>query len=144
MQEDVYQGDGLNLYAYCRNNPVVYYDPSGYSCKNSGNIAGDGSENKVKITSNIKKDPRLIKAAEEMGKNQRIQQEANHLISELLKGSENPGIESKNLFKGISYLRGRNGARIFFRKNNNGYEIIGKADKSNEQIVINIIKKLYK
>ena len=30
MQEDVYQGDGLNLYAYCRNSPVVYYDPSGY------------------------------------------------------------------------------------------------------------------
>ena len=30
MQEDVYQGDGLNLYAYCGNNPVVYYDPSGY------------------------------------------------------------------------------------------------------------------
>ena len=30
MQEDVYQGDGLNLYAYCRNNPVVYYDSSGY------------------------------------------------------------------------------------------------------------------
>lgn len=31
MQEDVYQGDGLNLYAYCDNNPVVYFDPSGYS-----------------------------------------------------------------------------------------------------------------
>ena len=30
MQEDVYQGDGLNLYAYCANNPVIYYDPSGY------------------------------------------------------------------------------------------------------------------
>ncbi len=41
MQEDVYQGDGLNLYEYCRNNPVVYYDPSGYSCENSGDIAGD-------------------------------------------------------------------------------------------------------
>ena len=27
MQEDVYQGDGLNLYAYCGNNPVVYDDP---------------------------------------------------------------------------------------------------------------------
>ena len=29
LQEDVYRGDGLNLYAFCRNNPVVYYDPSG-------------------------------------------------------------------------------------------------------------------
>ena len=31
LQEDVYQGDGLNLYAYCGNNPVRYYDLSGYS-----------------------------------------------------------------------------------------------------------------
>ncbi len=31
IQEDVYQEDGLNLYAYCGNNPVVYYDPSGYT-----------------------------------------------------------------------------------------------------------------
>ena len=31
LQEDVCQGDGLNLYAYCRNNPVVYWDPSGYT-----------------------------------------------------------------------------------------------------------------
>ena len=30
QQEDVYRGDGLNLYAYCANNPVMYYDPSGY------------------------------------------------------------------------------------------------------------------
>ena len=32
-QEDVYRGDGLNLYAYCGNNPVMYVDPSGYSSK---------------------------------------------------------------------------------------------------------------
>ena len=30
MQEDTYRGDGLNLYAYCANNPVMYYDPSGH------------------------------------------------------------------------------------------------------------------
>jgi RHS repeat-associated protein len=30
-QEDTYRGDGLNLYAYCRNNPVYYVDPSGHS-----------------------------------------------------------------------------------------------------------------
>ncbi|MDE7431137.1 MAG: RHS repeat-associated core domain-containing protein [Lachnospiraceae bacterium] len=29
-QEDTYRGDGLNLYAYCRNNPVYYIDPSGH------------------------------------------------------------------------------------------------------------------
>ncbi len=29
-QEDEYHGDGLNLYAYCANNSVRYYDLSGY------------------------------------------------------------------------------------------------------------------
>ena len=48
MQEDVYQGDGLNLYAYCSNNSVVYYDPSGYKkgansgCPPASNNGGDG------------------------------------------------------------------------------------------------------
>ena len=29
-QEDVYRGDGLNLYAYCGNSPVLYVDLRGY------------------------------------------------------------------------------------------------------------------
>lgn len=33
-QEDVYRSDGLNLYTYCDNNPIIYYDPSGYSACN--------------------------------------------------------------------------------------------------------------
>ena len=31
LQEDTYRGDGLNLYAYCANNPVMYFDPSGHN-----------------------------------------------------------------------------------------------------------------
>ena len=38
-QEDVIYNDGLNLYAYCSSNPVMYEDPSGYqSNKNQGNL----------------------------------------------------------------------------------------------------------
>lgn len=33
-QEDTYRGDGLNLYAYCANNPVYYVDPSGNTLSN--------------------------------------------------------------------------------------------------------------
>ena len=42
MQEDTYRGDGLNLYAYCANNPVMYYDPSG---KDDCKINPDAEEN---------------------------------------------------------------------------------------------------
>jgi RHS repeat-associated protein len=52
IQEDTYRGDGLNLYAYCANNPVVYYDPSGYTettlsddgCPPQGNIGGGDND----------------------------------------------------------------------------------------------------
>ncbi|MFI3201934.1 MAG: RHS repeat-associated core domain-containing protein, partial [Eubacteriales bacterium] len=50
-QEDTYRGDGLNLYAYCRNNPVYYVDPTGNSCKSKGEVLAD---NKTDVTSNPK------------------------------------------------------------------------------------------
>ena len=32
-QEDTYYGDGLNLYTYCQNNPILYHDQTGHGTK---------------------------------------------------------------------------------------------------------------
>ena len=53
LKEDEYEGDGLNLYAYCRNNPIVYYDPSGYMGQPNGTENGKygtPSEGETKFT----------------------------------------------------------------------------------------------
>ena len=52
VQEDVYRGDGLNLYAYCKNNPVVYYDPSGYGEEKCDKVGGNDSKSGSKTVPN--------------------------------------------------------------------------------------------
>ena len=57
-QEDAYRGDGLNLYAYCGNNPVRYWDPSGYN----------QCDSKIQAVSEIKYPPRTKEARMEAQK----------------------------------------------------------------------------
>ena len=45
--------DGLNLYAYCSSNPVMYEDPSGYA-KNEPLCAKDGDTTRVRHYTNSK------------------------------------------------------------------------------------------
>ena len=80
VQEDVYRGDGLNLYAYCRNNPVVYYDPSGYDsqypCKEETSAgesgrgeSGDSPGIKVASYNNMRNDPNVTGQSHHLSQN---------------------------------------------------------------------------
>ena len=44
LQEDNVYEDGLNLYVYCRNNPVRYVDPSGHGTESPADKNGGGKE----------------------------------------------------------------------------------------------------
>ena len=74
-QEDVYRGDGLNLYSYCNNNPVEYCDPSGYAkkiCKDGGPKENNhGSEGVSKVERLIPGTPGVVTGGDstKLGKN---------------------------------------------------------------------------
>ena len=55
-QEDVIYNDGLNLYAYCNSNPVMYSDPSGFAketCKSKVGGECDSESGKKTIKSTL-------------------------------------------------------------------------------------------
>ena len=58
-QEDTYRGDGLNLYAYCANNPVYYVDPSGYWCEKKEKVFRDLLKERGLTDADLAKDPEL-------------------------------------------------------------------------------------
>ena len=107
-------------------------------------VIGSMGGAETKIVSLIKNDSKLVTYAQQMGKNEMVQKEADALINKLIAGNGNPGKGTSNLFKGVYYLRGQNGSRIFYRKKDGVIEILAKADKSNEKFVIKALEKLYK
>lgn len=53
-QEDVIYNDGLNLYAYCNSNPVMYSDPSGFTKQCDPKVGGE--KDSKSGTSSVKTD----------------------------------------------------------------------------------------
>ena len=58
-QEDTYRGDGLNLYAYCANNPVYYEDPSGHWCDRKEKVYKDLLKERGITEADLANDPDL-------------------------------------------------------------------------------------
>ena len=52
-QEDVIYNDGLNLYAYCSSNPVMYSDPSGFAKKTCKSKVGGECGSESGSSSNV-------------------------------------------------------------------------------------------
>lgn len=69
--------------------------------------------------------------------------EADQLLQQFQNGNENPGIGTKALGKGISYLRGRKGTRLFFKKQGDKVEWLAVCDKTNEPQAIKKLQKEY-
>ena len=98
--------------------------------------------NLCEVKSSIKKSNALVKEANKLSG--RAQDEINDLVSSFIKGNNNPGLGSKHLAGNIYYLRGRNGGRVFYRMVDGTMDILGKATKSNEQKVINLVLQMFR
>lgn len=107
-------------------------------------ITSENLEKRIKVTSHIR-DQVLIRKSKETTENQKVEKEMNHLIKELIKDNLQAGIGKPEHIAGtdIYYMRGKRGARLFYRKTNYGYDIVGKAAKKNEYGVKDRIIQLY-
>lgn len=100
-------------------------------------------DRKIEIVYRIKENPALVREAERAGRDQDAQRSLNNLVEQLSLGNRNPGIGTENVFKDVYELRGKNRARVYYREVEGRIEILGKSVKSNQQKVINILKKMY-
>jgi len=113
----------------------------------AGMVFAAGLESKIRIKSSLKNHPGLVRLAEDSTKNEKVQSDMNHLIHELSHGNFQAGLGKPGYVKGTSvlYLRGRSGARLFYKQNNkHTFEIVAKSDKANEDKVLDRIRQLYR
>ena len=86
---------------------------------------------KIEIVYRIKENPALIREAERAGRDQAAQRSLNNLVEQLSLGNPNPGIGTENVFKDVYELRGKNRARVYYRKVDEKIEFLAKSVKSN-------------
>ena len=98
---------------------------------------------KIEIVYRIKENPALVREAQRAGQDQDAQRSLNNLVEQLSLGNRNPGIGTERVFKDVYELRSKNRAQVYYCEVDGKIEILGKSVKSNQQKVINILKKMY-
>ncbi len=104
-------------------------------------------EHRVELHSTIKQYPAMVRLTKEATHSQDIEREMNHLIQQLSFGNLQAGLGAPGHLSGtpVHYLRGRNGARLYFTVDGKyEYTIIGKSSKGrNEDQVMSRLRELY-
>jgi len=148
-QEDTYLGDGLNLYAYCANNPVTYFDPSGnnglLNCPQPGFGDGNGDSETLYHYTNEKGKNAILESQELFpslkANNPKDARYGNgQYLSDINPSTTKPAslaskfIRTPNRYKythyveidvfGLNVVQGRDG--VFVIPNNNSLDISGR------------------
>jgi len=132
----MYISEGSNVVRQTANNISNWISGSG------GSSSPGGPNNwQYNVTSKINQNSSLVKEADRL--NGRVQREADNLVQSFLSGNTNPGLGTKHLTGDIFYLRGSNGARVFYRIADGTMEILGKSSKANEQKVIDLVLRTF-
>lgn len=74
--------------------------------------------------------------------NKNQSKEATDLVAKYRRGLDG-GIQSHEVFKRVSELRGKQGSRVYYRNSNDGIEILGYSNKNNQDKVIERLKSIY-
>jgi RHS repeat-associated protein len=154
----VIPGGGL-LNSYVRNEEIGWTDvcieaagiiPVGKFVAKGGKIIASTTADLVNVTikSSVKTNTRLLKLSKEAFKgNTALSKEANALMEQYAKGNRNPGLGTKFIegTKDVYEMRSKGGARVYFRNiGDNAIDVVGYSNKSNQQQVIDELKKVYK
>ncbi|GAC44064.1 hypothetical protein PPOP_3465, partial [Paenibacillus popilliae ATCC 14706] len=102
------------------------------------------AQSTVQVTSSINKSNNLVRNAEKLSKRHDEQRQINHLTQQLFKGNSNPGMGNTSLrFGGIHEARTVNGARLYFQNTRDGFNIVAKSTKKNQDEVISELRRMY-
>ena len=94
-----------------------------------------------KCISRIHENAALVKHAEIAG--QSVQKSLDKMTASLMIGNVHMGTDAHQLFGNVCEMRSADGARLYYRRNGDTYEILAKSSKHNQDAVIQILKTLY-